>query len=117
MLSAEELCKKVFAVDERIFFVGVFTEDQLLHGGPKPGRAGLVTNSNRLPLLRIQLHLVKTMVEQWKLYFGETESVTLRFQKAILCAFPMEKDRWLHVVAEPSMTAATIRNAVTPLLR
>ncbi len=116
MLSAEELCESVFALDERIFFVGVFNEDRLLRGGPKPGRSGLITNHDKLPMLRLQLHLVKTMLQEWNRYFGDTDVVSLRFRKALLCAFPWRK-RWLHVVAEPSLSAATIRKGVQPLLQ
>ncbi len=116
MLSAEELCKKVFALDERIFFVAVFNEDRLLHGGPRPGRAGLITDREKLPMLRMQLLLVKAMLENWNQYFGDTDMVTLRFRKALLCAFPWGNN-WLHVVAEPSLTAATIRKKVQSLLQ
>ncbi len=116
MLSAEELCKKVFALDERIFFVGVFNEDRLLHGGPRRGRAGLITDHDKLPMLRMQLHLVKTMLQEWNRFFGDTDVVSLRFRKALLCAFPW-RDKWLHVVAEPTLTAATIRKGVQPLLQ
>ena len=116
LLTDQQLCEKIYALDKRILLVGVFQEDRLLAGGPATARRFLIPDKEKLPMLRFQLHLVKTMIKGWEEYFGFPETITVRFKKAVLCALAW-KDKWVHVVAEPSLTAQTIRKRVSPLLR
>jgi hypothetical protein len=115
-VSAEELCKKVFALDERVFLVAVFKEERLLAGGPRKGRSGLITTEEKRSVIRLQLHLIKTMLKDWAHYFGDLERVHILFKKAGLYIWSWN-DKWVHVAVEPSLQFPTLRDKVQRLLR
>lgn len=96
------LVDRVFEVDTRIRFVGVYQHHNMLAGGMRKGRKSVDPEEEAVEI-DTKLAKMGETAAAWQNWFGNLQGYSIRYENVSLAFVPLGKDRFLLISTEPDL--------------
>jgi len=97
--SLERIIDGIFAIDSGIRMVAVYQGQHMLAGGMRKGVESYDPDDSYD--VDMQLSKMGEIARAWQSWFGELESLTLKYEKLNLLFHPIDESRFLVMSTEP----------------
>jgi len=96
------LVDRVFEVDRRVRFVGVYREHNMLAGGMRKGRRSADPEEEAVEI-DIKMAKMGETTAAWQKWFGKLQGYSLRYEKISLAFVPLGEDRFLVISTDSDL--------------
>lgn len=96
------LVDRVFEVDRRVRFVGVYQEHNMLAGGMRKGRKSVDPEEEAIEI-DIKMAKMGEITSAWQKWFGKLSGYSIRYKRVSLAFAPLSDDRFLVISTDSGL--------------